>query len=204
MQDLLSLLSIAKKLDIPESTLRYYTRKFDEYLPTLGKGRQKRYRPEAVEILRTIADMFKNNRSVNDIANHLRQRFPINIEGIEDYYSPSLTNYSPSELPAIFTDFMKAHIEMVNQSLAKDKALLEQQETIKQKDNEIHEVRKTLAKANNELTKVIEYKQDAEQKAKALRDHQAEIQAREKELEDMRAKLERLKTPWFIRWFKKK
>ena len=75
MTDLLSVLAIAKRLNIPESTARYYVRKFDDFLPSVGDGRGKRYREGALEVLQIIVDMAKDNRSSTDIVNHLKQQF---------------------------------------------------------------------------------------------------------------------------------
>lgn len=49
---LLTIAQIAKELRMPESTARYYRDKFIEYIPYVGEGRSKRYRPETVEVLR--------------------------------------------------------------------------------------------------------------------------------------------------------
>ncbi|MBJ7939533.1 MerR family transcriptional regulator, partial [Bacillus cereus] len=51
-QILLTISQIAKELQIPESTARYYRDRFINYIPFVGKGRAKKYRPETVEILR--------------------------------------------------------------------------------------------------------------------------------------------------------
>lgn len=187
MQDLFSLLSIAKKLNIPESTLRYYTRKFNEYLPSVGDGRQKRYRPEAVEILQIIADMFKENRSVTDIANYLSLKYPRNIESVDTSSLPSLTHYSLNDLPAIFKDFLTLHAEIIKQSLAKDRAILEQQDTIKQKDIEISETRETLTNINKELRKSIEYKADLQAKNKELAAVKSALDTNSSELDQAKA-----------------
>jgi DNA-binding transcriptional MerR regulator len=52
MEDLSTLKDIARRLDIPESNLRYYRNRIGDFLPSAGKGRRRRYFPEAEEIFR--------------------------------------------------------------------------------------------------------------------------------------------------------
>ncbi len=67
----LTIKQIADRLNIPESTVRYHRDKFSQYIPTEGAGRNKRYKPEAVEILRLIAERLRNGRSATEIENEL-------------------------------------------------------------------------------------------------------------------------------------
>ena len=57
--ELLTIAQIAKQLDLPESTVRYYRDRFSEYIPTTGEGRGRRYKGEAVEVFRFIADKLR-------------------------------------------------------------------------------------------------------------------------------------------------
>ena len=57
--ELLTIAQIAKQLGLPESTVRYYRDRFSEYIPTTGEGRGRRYRGEAVEVFRVIADKLR-------------------------------------------------------------------------------------------------------------------------------------------------
>jgi hypothetical protein len=144
MTDLLSVLSIAKRLNIPESTARYYCRQYADFLPSVGDGRGKRYREGALEILRVVVDMAKDNRSSTDIASHLRQQFPVNIPSASDHQQQSLTSYYQAELPSVFKDFLTLHAEIINKSLAKDKLILEQSAIIEHKNNEIDKLKAKL------------------------------------------------------------
>ena len=51
---LLTLKDIAMKLGLPESTLRKYRDAYDKYVPTVGTGRDRLYRQEAIEVFRAI------------------------------------------------------------------------------------------------------------------------------------------------------
>ena len=55
---LLTLSQIALQLSLPESTTRYYRDAFLDHVPHAGTGRRRRYPPEAVEVLRTIATAY--------------------------------------------------------------------------------------------------------------------------------------------------
>lgn len=80
MSSLLTIAEIAKRLDIPESTARYYRDRFSEFVPSVGDGRQRRYRPAAIEVLRIVAEGFKNELSATEIKSRLSAIYPLNVE----------------------------------------------------------------------------------------------------------------------------
>ena len=75
---LYSVAAIAKLLDVPESTLHYWKNRFDEVLPSVGRGRSKRFRPEAVEIFRTIGRLLGQGLSAADVRAELIRHYPVN------------------------------------------------------------------------------------------------------------------------------
>lgn len=156
MTDLLSVLAMAKRLNLPESTARYYARKFDNFLPSVGEGRQKRYREGAIEIIGAIAEMARNNKSSDDIASQLSKQYPINAGIINNKPQQVLASYQQQDLPAIFKDLLATHIEVINQSLTKDKLLLKQTEDIEQKNKELSEQKEKVAAQNKILKKAGE------------------------------------------------
>lgn len=76
----MTMAEVAKELDIPESTARYYRDSFIDYIPSVGEGRKKRYRPETKEVLRFIAEGFKGKLTAMEIKNGLSQMFPRNLD----------------------------------------------------------------------------------------------------------------------------
>lgn len=80
MKKLMTIAEVAKELDIPESTARYYRDSFIDYIPSVGEGRKKRYRSETVEVLRFIAEGFKRKLTAIEIESGLSQMFPRNFE----------------------------------------------------------------------------------------------------------------------------
>jgi DNA-binding transcriptional MerR regulator len=60
---LLTIADLSKRLGLPESTTRYYCKRFAQHLPYVGEGRKRRYRPEAVDILTAIAEGMRQNKN---------------------------------------------------------------------------------------------------------------------------------------------
>ncbi len=80
MKKLMTIAEVAKELNIPESTARYYRDNFIDFIPSVGEGRKKRYRPETVEVLRFIAEGFKRKLTATEIEDGLNQIFTRNLD----------------------------------------------------------------------------------------------------------------------------
>lgn len=66
--ELLSIADISKKLNIPQSNLRYYRDKYLDYIPYVGTGKKRRYKAEAIEVFSRIAILTTEGKTANDIA----------------------------------------------------------------------------------------------------------------------------------------
>lgn len=66
MERYLSIADLSRLLGLPESTTRYYCKRFASHLPHTGEGRKRRYAPESEAILRTV--MAEMRRSKNAFA----------------------------------------------------------------------------------------------------------------------------------------
>lgn len=64
---LYGLCELARELNIPESTARYYRDVFASHVPSVGKGRKRRYPDEAVAVLRFIAQAFATGYTREEI-----------------------------------------------------------------------------------------------------------------------------------------
>ncbi|MHC1752989.1 helix-turn-helix domain-containing protein [Humidesulfovibrio sp.] len=84
---LLSVAEIARRLGVPESTVHYWKNRFAQHLPSQGTGRQKRFRPEAVEVFRVIAEMFSLGHSAQDVMETLGKNFPLTASHEADNYA---------------------------------------------------------------------------------------------------------------------
>lgn len=76
---LLTLGEVAKRLGLPETTVRYYRNRFAPYLPIAGAGRSRRYPPQVVERLRWIIEQLRAGSSVQEIEAQLRNHNPAAI-----------------------------------------------------------------------------------------------------------------------------
>lgn len=80
LADLLTAAAIAGALGIPESTTRFYLRRYAAWVPSVGEGRGKRYRREALDVLQFVADQHKAGLSADLVESSLSSRFPINAQ----------------------------------------------------------------------------------------------------------------------------
>lgn len=87
---LLSVAEISRQLDVPESTVHYWKNRFAQYLPSVGQNRQKRFKPEAVEVFSVIARMLKEGHTTKDVMDHLSTTCAI---------TPQSAEYGGSEAP---------------------------------------------------------------------------------------------------------
>ena len=117
-QDLLTITGIAQKLGMPESTVRYYRNKFPDFIPAVGEGRKRKYRPEALEVITLIEKMFRENRPVAEIAERLADKFPQNI-AVEQH--PQQTIAMPSHQQQLEKN--NAPLELLNMLAVQTQAL---------------------------------------------------------------------------------
>lgn len=79
-KQLLTMAQIAKQLNLAESTARFYRDRFEDFIPSIGEGRKKRYKPETIEVLRFIAEGYNRNLTAIDIRDGLSHMVARNIE----------------------------------------------------------------------------------------------------------------------------
>ena len=77
MESLLTIKEIAERLRVPESNLRYYRDKIGDFLPSVGRGRKRRYYPEAVEILTKTIDLVQDGMPLDRVYATLAGEKPI-------------------------------------------------------------------------------------------------------------------------------
>ncbi len=79
-EELLTIKEIARRLNLAESTCRYFRDKWPEYMPAVKVGRRTFYQAEAIEVLRVIADETQKRRNAAETQNLLNSMFARNIE----------------------------------------------------------------------------------------------------------------------------
>ncbi len=92
----LSVAEIARRLDVPESTVHYWKNRFSQHLPSVGVGRQKRFKPEAVEVFATISQMLSAGHPAGEIMETLTNSYPL-TPATMDESSPAPINHGSME-----------------------------------------------------------------------------------------------------------
>jgi len=75
---LLAIADIARHFSLPESTARYYCKRFAAYMPVCGEGRRKRYRKEALDVIRAVLEAMRETRTAAGVEDMLAENFPCN------------------------------------------------------------------------------------------------------------------------------
>ncbi|MGE4291212.1 MAG: MerR family transcriptional regulator [Desulfovibrio sp.] len=96
---LLSVAEISRQLDVPESTVHYWKNRFAQYLPSVGQNRQKRFKPEAVEVFAVIARMLKEGHTAKDVMDHLAATCAITPQAAE--FSGQADQMPLAQVPAL-------------------------------------------------------------------------------------------------------
>ncbi|MDD3311646.1 MerR family transcriptional regulator [Pseudodesulfovibrio sp.] len=80
----LSVAEIARELELPESTVHYWKNRFAQHLPSVGRGRQKRFKPEAVEVFSTISRLLKEGHTARDVMDQLAGSYPLQADAMPE------------------------------------------------------------------------------------------------------------------------
>ncbi|MDQ1274859.1 MAG: hypothetical protein QG610_431 [Euryarchaeota archaeon] len=216
--ELYTLAEIARIIDIPESTCRYYHGKFSEFLPAIGKGKRKKYRQESVNILRFISDNLRNGSTLAEVTELLSKQF----QKVIDITATSTTLQQDKNLPEVLPSNQLVDIAAIQPILQQLKEAVTAITTYKSDNNEIKkqlqqlrqellqsqqqekeliEAKAVISKARSELEKMITLKQESEKKAKALLEQQAKTEAKERENIELKAENERLRRPFWKKMF---
>lgn len=78
---LMTFKEVAAAVGIPESSARWVKDRYSEWIPVVGMGRQRRYPPVAIEIIRLAATMTRQGIPQDVIEAELSARYERIIEG---------------------------------------------------------------------------------------------------------------------------
>lgn len=81
---LLSIADISRHFSLPESTTRYYCKRFAAFIPSVGEGRRRRYRKETLEVVAAILEEMQKSRTAAAVESALDSRFPRNALALSD------------------------------------------------------------------------------------------------------------------------
>lgn len=197
-EELLTLKEISRRLNVPESSIRYYRDRFQDYLPARGEGRKRRYRSDALEIFRTIVQGYKNDRKAEEIKNHLEQQ----LQG----GSPQIENVASQRASALqaFDAASKSPQDILQsqaQTLSCIASLLVNKNRLEEEVTHLGEEQQKLKKGLVQLWKKYKQEQgkasqtapnpstyqDIEEKLYNLHNEVTSLQARQHELEQKQA-----------------
>ncbi|CCH49673.1 MerR family transcriptional regulator [Pseudodesulfovibrio piezophilus] len=98
----LSVAEIARELELPESTVHYWKNRFAQHLPSVGRGRQKRFKPEAIEVFSTISRLLKEGHTARDVMDQLSQSYPLQADAMpQDSMVATVPMTGPALEPAM-------------------------------------------------------------------------------------------------------
>lgn len=112
--ELLTVAEIARRLNIPESTARYYRDRFAMYIPVFGEGKSRRYRPETLDIIRIIADSFRSGMSAEGVENELKGLFAVNVESQQQTATTQQLLVNGNEIPVFWGEFQREFSSLKN------------------------------------------------------------------------------------------
>jgi DNA-binding transcriptional MerR regulator len=83
-EGLLSIADISRHFSLPESTARYYCKRFAQYIPSVGDGRRRRYRRETLDVIEAILEQMQKSRTAIAVEDALEARFPRNALAVHE------------------------------------------------------------------------------------------------------------------------
>lgn len=72
---LLSIAAIARHFALPESTARFYCKRFAAHIPSVGEGRRRRYPAAALEVIACVLEEMRHSRTAAQIELVLHEKF---------------------------------------------------------------------------------------------------------------------------------
>lgn len=95
-ESVLSIVDIARHFSLPESTARYYCKRFAPFIPSCGEGRRRRFRPEVIPVIETILEVMRTSRTASAVEQELALRYPRNADSTD---AIALVPVAPPALP---------------------------------------------------------------------------------------------------------
>ena len=202
-QELLTIKEIARRLDLPESNIRYYRDRFDRFLPSVGYGRKKRYKPEAVEVFRCIVEELGRSRSTQEIEETLAARFsqnPSQVSWQQDSLSPAAFAQNASEasyLQEVLLTQSRA-LDKLSRAMQLERSLFEDMHRVQARQEKLKKAVYLLWKGYQKIPAQSGPRPGAEdlealrEEVESLKARQADLEKKvESELESMRQEMQK-------------
>lgn len=117
---LMTMADLAARFALPESTARYYCRRFNDFLPQEGQGR-RRYKPEAVTVFAAIQEAMRRTRHARSVEMELSLQFAAApAEGRDGIADRELARTAPSAVVydynpvAVMQEFSRNILHVLN------------------------------------------------------------------------------------------
>ncbi len=132
MSKLYTIKELSKELKIPESTLRYYRDRFEEFIPTVGKGRKRRYKEEAIDVFKLIIEGYEQDLNFRQIKDKLIKKLSVS-EGSSTKESDDIKNVlieKQNEIIRLLIEYinekdeLKREIKLLKHKIAKMEEIL--------------------------------------------------------------------------------
>ncbi len=152
----LTIAALAARHKLPESTARYYCKRFLAYLPHSGQGKRRRYLASSADIFACIVSSMRKHKNASAVEQLLKQRFgppaPV-IQTTEVAPQESISHADiPSQGQAAFFSLLKQQtcaLEKVAESLTamnhKDAAVTALEQALQQRAQEVATLRHEVA-----------------------------------------------------------
>lgn len=96
----LSVVELARRADVPESTARRYLTRFESYFLNEERSRGRKYHPDSIAVLVRIQSLYAAGAETDEIDQILSREFPMFIEGLdkkEEAPAPPVAPYATHE-----------------------------------------------------------------------------------------------------------
>ena len=111
--NLLTMADLAARFSLPESTARYYCRRFNAFLPQEGKGRRK-YTAEASPVFAAIQEAMRRTRHARSVEMELSLQFPADAPAVKEAVDGVLVQAAPDYTPApVLQEFSRGILQVL-------------------------------------------------------------------------------------------
>lgn len=131
--ELLTIAEIARRLHMPESTVRYYRDRFGTFFPEVGEGRTRRYRPEVLEVVSFIADMLRSGVPADEVESALQGHFAMTLEPQQQSSAPQ--QQSSAIMNQMLAELLRSFAEEQNKAVMTELEQLRNEVAASREDN---------------------------------------------------------------------
>jgi DNA-binding transcriptional MerR regulator len=111
MKEWLTIMELAEKTNIPDTTIRRYIQKFNDFFPYKGGSRSRRYEETAIKILVRIKNLFDSGYETDQVDATLRNEFPMVVDDGNNEKETNTPTLATAEDIAEIKEALKAQSE---------------------------------------------------------------------------------------------